>query len=80
MKTKLFAVAVALLLSALATGTCYAQQAELSVKIPFRVPGGESHDASWRISCEVCDGWIRNSPTTSPGRWQRRNERPYLIG
>jgi hypothetical protein len=40
MKTKLFAVAVALLLTALATGTCYAQQAELSVKIPFAFQAG----------------------------------------
>ncbi len=40
MKTKLFAVAVALLLSALATGTSYAQQAELSVKIPFAFQAG----------------------------------------
>ncbi len=35
MKTKLFAVALTLVFSAVATGTCYAQQAELAVKIPF---------------------------------------------
>jgi hypothetical protein len=48
MKTKLFAIAVTFLLSAVATSTCYAQQAELAVKIPFtfqagnhRMPAGE---------------------------------------
>jgi hypothetical protein len=40
MKTKLFAIAVALLLSAVATSTCYAQQAELAVKIPFAFQAG----------------------------------------
>jgi hypothetical protein len=40
MKTKLFAVAVALLLSAVATSTCYAQQSELAVKIPFAFQAG----------------------------------------
>jgi hypothetical protein len=40
MKTKLFAVVVALLLSAVATSTCYAQQAELAVKIPFAFQAG----------------------------------------
>src|ERR1700741_2736768 len=40
MKTKLFAIAVALLFSAVATSTCYAQQTELAVKIPFAFQAG----------------------------------------
>ena len=40
MKVKLFAVAAALLLSVVATGTCYAQQTVLTVKIPFAFQAG----------------------------------------
>jgi hypothetical protein len=39
-KVKLFAVATALLLSVVATGTCYAQQTVLTVKIPFAFQAG----------------------------------------
>ena len=41
MKTKLSIVAAALLLSVVATGTCYAQQATLAVKIPFAFQAGD---------------------------------------
>jgi len=40
MKAKLFLVATALLLSVVATGTCYAQQAPLAVTIPFAFQAG----------------------------------------
>lgn len=40
MKTKLFAVAVALLLSVVATTVCYAQQTALAVTIPFAFQAG----------------------------------------
>ena len=40
MKVKLFAVVTALLLSVVATGTCYAQQTVLAVKIPFAFQDG----------------------------------------
>ena len=41
MKTKLSIVAAALLLSVVATGTCYAQQTTLAVKIPFAFQAGD---------------------------------------
>ena len=41
MKTKLSIVAAALLLSVVATGTCYAQQTTLDVKIPFAFQAGD---------------------------------------
>ena len=40
MRAKLFFVAAALLLSVAATSTCYAQQTELAVKIPFAFHNG----------------------------------------
>jgi len=40
MKTKLSLVAAALLLSVVATGTCYAQQTPLAVTIPFAFQAG----------------------------------------
>lgn len=40
MKTKLSIVALAVLLSVVATGTCYAQQTTLAVKIPFAFQAG----------------------------------------
>jgi hypothetical protein len=40
MKVKLFAIATALLLSVVATSTCYAQQTVLTVKIPFAFQDG----------------------------------------
>jgi hypothetical protein len=40
MKAKLVFVAAALLLSVVATGTCYAQQTVLTVKIPFAFQAG----------------------------------------
>jgi hypothetical protein len=40
MKTKLFAVVAALLLSAVATSVCYAQQTALAVTIPFAFQAG----------------------------------------
>ena len=50
MKTKLFAVVSALLLSVVATSVCYAQQAALTATIPFAfqaenqtMPAGEYH-------------------------------------
>jgi hypothetical protein len=41
MKTKLSIVALAVLLSVVATGTCYAQQTTLAVKIPFAFQAGD---------------------------------------
>jgi hypothetical protein len=40
MKTKLFAVVAALLLSVVATSVCYAQQTALTVTIPFAFQAG----------------------------------------
>ena len=41
MKMKLSIVAAALLLSVVATGTCYAQQTTLTVKVPFAFQAGD---------------------------------------
>ena len=67
MKTKLFAIVAALLLSVVATSVCYAQQAALTVTIPFAfqaenqtMPAGE-----YRVES------VLESVLTGTGRLQR---------
>ena len=60
MKTKLCVVAVALLLSIVATGACYAQQYGLSVNIPFAFQAGDRTMPAGEYRVESALGDTRN--------------------
>ena len=57
MKKQALAVAVALLLSAIASGVCYAQQPTLAVHIPFAFQVGDKTlpAGEYRIEDQICE-------------------------